>query len=280
MKWPGGKRWLAPHLVAAIRAELNGRYIEPFLGGGAVFFALQPRSAILSDLNPELIELYDWVKQDPDRLVASVWRFSNTAECFYKTRASRPRTSLGRAARMLYLSRTSFGGIYRLNKSGEFNVPFGASGRVVCRRATVRAASSTLHGAELLCADFEPVMERAGEGDVVYIDPPYARSADCRGFRRYNERTFDWIDQERLALGAQRAADRGAFVVASVPWHEDILRLYAGFWALKVDRHSRISRSLEGRRRVAEAVLLGRLPDSDSLRPGHRISGDRMASQH
>ena len=119
IKWPGGKRWLAPNLAEAVESELEDRYVEPFLGGGAVFFALEPARAVLSDLNPELIDLYSWVKRDPNLLVERVWRFSNTAECFYRARASKPRTSLGRAARMLYLSRTSFGGIYRLNKSGE-----------------------------------------------------------------------------------------------------------------------------------------------------------------
>jgi DNA adenine methylase len=239
---------------------------------------MEPPRAVLSDLNPELIDLYSWVKRDPDRLVNKVWRFSNTAECFYKTRASRPRTSLGRAARMLYLSRTSFGGIYRLNKSGEFNVPFGRSGRVVCRRAPVRTASEALRTAELLCADFEAVIDMSGEGDVVYADPPFHGSEDCRGFRRYNDKTFTWADQERLAKAVKRASARGAFIVVSLPWQQDILQLYSGFIALRADRQSRVSRSLEGRGRVAEAVLFSRAPRSGLLRiPSETDMGGNVA---
>lgn len=279
IKWPGGKRWLSTSVAETIRAELCGRYIEPFLGGGAVFFALQPRRAVLSDVNSELINLYEWVQQDPDQLVAKVWRYSNTAECFYRVRASRPRTSLGRAARMLYLSRTCFGGIYRLNQSGEFNVPFGGSGRVVCRRGVVRAASGGLRDAELRCLDFEGPMGLAGDGDVVYVDPPFARSAECSGFRRYNERTFKWSDQERLAEASQLAKERGAMVLVSAPWHEDILRLYRGFWAVRVDRNSRVSRSPSGRRRVSEAILFSRLPNSTTLWPSHLVGeGGELAT--
>lgn len=271
IKWPGGKRWLAPNLAEAVESELEDRYVEPFLGGGAVFFALEPARAVLSDLNPELIDLYSWVKRDPNLLVDRVWRFSNTAECFYRARASKPRTSLGRAARMLYLSRTSFGGIYRLNKSGEFNVPFGSSGRVVCRRAPVRAASKALRTAELQCGDFEAVINMSGKGDAVYADPPFHGSEDCQGFRRYNDKTFTWADQERLAKSAKQAAARGAFVVVSLPWQQDILQLYSGFVVLRADRQSRVSRSPGGRRQVAEAVLFSRAPRSGSLRPTHEI---------
>lgn len=274
IKWPGGKRWLAPRLIEAVETELSGRYIEPFLGGGAMFFKLHPKRAVLSDVNPDLIELYRCVRDEPDRLLAKVWRFSNTAECFYRVRASRPRTTLGRAARMLYLSRTSFGGIYRLNRNGEFNAPFGNSGRVVCRRETVLAASAALKESELFCADFEARMNLAQQGDVIYADPPFAAGSECAGFRRYNGRLFTWSDQERLARAAGSAAARGALVVLSASWHPQVLELYRGFWAIRVERSSRVSRAVRGRGMVGEAVLLSRRPSSAALRGARRIGED------
>ncbi len=135
LKWPGGKRWLAPWLAEIIRPELGGSYYEPFLGGGAVFLQLSPATAVLSDLNEDLITTLDTIRNYPERVVHAAWRFTNTKTCYERVRKMGPRTDIGAAARFLYLNRTCWGGIYRLNRKGEFNTPFGNSGRAICRKA-------------------------------------------------------------------------------------------------------------------------------------------------
>jgi len=260
LKWPGGKRWIAPLLDDIIREDLDGTYYEPFAGAAAVFLSLQPSRAVLSDVNRDLIKCLSTVRQHPEAVVRGLRRLSNTSDCYYRVRRSQPRTSVGEAVRFVYLNRTCWGGLYRLNRNGDFNVPFGDSGRPICRRGDIVAAASALESATLRHAEFGDVLPDAGRGDVVYADPPYTTRGQDNGFVRYNEVLFKWDDQERLAREAKRAATRGALVVVSGLWHPDLLRLYQGWWALRISRSSRVSRSPAGRRLVREAVLFSRLP--------------------
>lgn len=260
LKWPGGKRWLAPVLADIMKRELAGRYFEPFLGGAAVFLTLRPRAALLADINHELIEFYRVSRRQPEAVVEAAWRFRNDEDGYYAARSSRPRTTVGRAARFLFLNKTCWGGIYRLNRVGEFNVPFGRSGRHVCSRQSVRAVADALKTSILRCSDFEAVIEEAVEGDGVYADPPYTTKGENNGFVRYNEKLFAWEDQERLARVCRKAGRRGVFVAVSGLWHDDLLSLYPGWWAMRLPRSSLISRKAEGRRLVSEVVLFSRRP--------------------
>lgn len=260
LKWPGGKRWLAPLLVQIIRPELKRTYFEPFLGAGAVFLSLSPKQAVLSDCNEDLITTLRIIRENSAAVVEAVHRFSNTNECYYQVRQMKTRSEISRAARFLYLNRTCWGGIYRLNKQGTFNVPFGNSGRVICERRTVIEGAHLLRGVILECLDFEKAIERAGEGDVIYADPPYTTRGQNNGFVRYNERLFAWSDQDRLASACRQAASRGAFVVVSGLWHRDLLRLYTDWWAAKISRASTVSREVGGRGKVYETLLFSRKP--------------------
>ena len=260
LKWPGGKRWLAPQLAPMLAAECQGRYFEPFLGGGAVFLALQPARAVLSDNNAELIESLDILRSRPEEVLERLWRLSNSADCYYNVRASRPTSEVGAAARFFYLNRTCWGGIYRLNRRGEFNVPFGDSGRVICRKRDLEENARSLGRAKLLCRDFESSMRQARTGDVIYADPPYTTKGQDNGFVRYNERLFAWKDQTRLAKAAQEATVRGAFVAVSGPWHEDIFGLYRGWWKVKLNRASNVAVDPAYRGHVQEAVFFSRKP--------------------
>jgi len=260
LKWPGGKRWLAPELAPILSAECRGRYFEPFLGGGAVFLALQPARAVLSDNNAELIESLDVLRSAPDGVLERLWRFSNSADCYYSVRASRPTTPVGAAARFIYLNRTCWGGIYRLNRRGEFNVPFGDSGRVICRKRDLEENARSLSRAKLLCRDFETSMGQAKAGDVIYADPPYTTKGQNNGFVRYNERLFAWKDQKRLAAAARAAARRGAFVAVSGLWHKDVLGLYPGWCRMRLDRPSNVAGDPAYRGRAHEVVLFSRTP--------------------
>jgi DNA adenine methylase len=263
LKWPGGKTWLASFLAPVFERELSdqGTYYEAFLGGGAVFFFLHPKKAVLSDVNRQLIEFYQSIQSDGEAVLRRVWQYSNSRECYYRVRRMKPRTDTGRAAQFLFLNRTCWGGVFRLNRDGKFNVPFGDSGRIICRRESVREASRALKGTTLQHSDFEEVIARACEGDVVYADPPYTTVGQGNGFLRYNERLFKWADQVRLARACEDAAQRGAFVVVSGLWQKEILALYKGWWARQASRKSLVSRLPAARRSVSEAVLCSKKPN-------------------
>lgn len=260
LKWPGGKRWLAPGLASILRGELTGTYWEPFLGGGAVFLALRPNRATLSDINAQLIACFETVRRYPERVISSLGRFSNTEDCYYRVRRMKARTEVGTVARFIFLNRTCWGGIYRLNQHGVFNVPFGNSHRGVCSKQGILSVARALHGRELVTADFEKAFNRAVHGDVIYADPPYTVTHEDNGFVRYNERLFKWDDQQRLARAAARVRRRGIFVAVSGAWHPDVLALYPGWYAVRIERHSCISRRLHGRRKVSEVVVFSRRP--------------------
>lgn len=267
LKWPGGKRWLAPTLCEVIRAELSGTYFEPFVGAGAVYLAARPLKAVLSDTNGQLIDFLNTVSQQPEAVVRATWRWSNTAECFQKVRRSVPRTEVGSAARFLYLNRTCWGGLFRTNQNGDFNVPFGDTGRRLCSLQHVVCVSAEYARASISAQDFEVAIDSSVKGDVVYADPPYTGKGENNGFIRYNERLFSWSDQERLAKACRSARRRGVFVIVSGLQHHDVLSLYPGWWVLQKSRHSRVSRDISARREIHEIVLFSRrpagLPNSD-----------------
>jgi DNA adenine methylase len=259
LKWPGGKRWLAPEIINHISKRLRGRYFEPFLGGGAVFFALRPPRATLSDINSDLINTYRQVQENPEAILERLRRKRITTNNYYRVRAANPTCPLERAIRFLYLNRTAFGGMYRLNGDGRFNVPYGGGDRTpapLWKQNLIRTASQLLSGARLLVSDFEEIMEQAGPGDVIYCDPTYTVAHENNGFVRYNEVNFSWSDQTRLASVALTAIRRGSTVVISNACHNRIRALY---WPYKPT--TRIRKSLicpEGRfrRRVHEDLFI------------------------
>lgn len=259
LKWPGGKRWLADRVALQVRSHLKGRYYEPFLGGGAVFFAVRPQRATLSDVNADLLNTYEMVRTDPGALVEAVKAIPVSAEDYRRVRESEPVEPLQRAARFLYLNRTAFGGMYRLNRNGKFNVPFGGGERqpdMLWRCNLIQPAASALIDTVLRVSDFEPIMEEAVRGDVVYCDPTYTVAHDNNGFVRYNEYNFAWQDQERLADAVARAVRRGVYVIVSNAYHQSVLALYRFARIEVLARSSTISRKPEGRREARECLIL------------------------
>ncbi|MCE5309045.1 MAG: Dam family site-specific DNA-(adenine-N6)-methyltransferase [Acidobacteriales bacterium] len=211
LKWPGGKRWIVPQLLNVLGSFQFERYFEPFLGGGALFFALRPSRALLSDLNPDLINTYVQVKQNAAAITRKLRRLPVSAEKYDRMRASSPASRFERAVRFLYLNRTAFGGIYRLNREGVFNVPFGGGQRTpeaLWRDGLLANAACVLKTARFLTCDFEKATADVGENDLVYCDPTYTVAHSNNGFVRYNERNFAWDDQKRLAACCQRLARR------------------------------------------------------------------------
>ncbi len=239
LKWPGGKRWLALQHGALFPREFH-RYIEPFLGGGAVFFSLRPARAILADSNSELVNAYSCLKDSPEVIDRRLRRLHarHGRRLYYKMRAMVPRSALGRAVRFLYLNRTCFNGIYRVNQKGEFNVPIGSKTLVQYSDGYLLSVSNSLRTASIRVADFEETISKAGSGDFVFVDPPYTVMHNNNNFIKYNANLFSWVDQVRLSSVIRRAASRGAMIMLSNADHSSIRALYRDF-----GHHYRVARS-------------------------------------
>jgi DNA adenine methylase len=245
-------------LTAEITPLLRGYnlYFEPFFGGGAIFFDLGPAKAILSDINPELMNCYEVTKGRPEALIAKLKTLTNTEEAYYRIRASTPRTPVNRAARFLYLCTLSFNGIHRVNKAGKFNVPYGKKTHISpCDETKIHKVSSMLQSCELLCGDFETITNRARRGDCVYFDPPYTVAHGNNGFLKYNEKIFSWDDQLRLEEVARKLAKRGIRVVISNADHPSLRDLYSHFRVHTIDRWSVIAGNSAGRKAITECVF-------------------------
>lgn len=255
IKWPGGKRRLLKFIMPLVPKSAD-RYYEPFLGSAAVFFALRPRKALLTDKNADLIAMYQQVRDNPESVIGELRKFKNTEEDYYRIRDAAPKSDAQKAARLIYLSTLSFNGIHRVNAAGLFNVPYGLKTHVIpCNVERIRAASLALKDRELQCTDFEDAVADAEKGAVIYLDPPYTTAHSNNGFVKYNAKIFTWDDQKRLARVAHSLAERGCSVIVSNADHPSIRRLYRGFKTLKIKRHSIIAASGEFRRLITECLF-------------------------
>lgn len=230
LRYPGGKQRMLVFLMPLLPTanEIDGKYFEPFLGGGAVFFSMQPRLAVLSDRNKELVNLYDALKGDPDAVWDNFEVFPDTKEDYYLIRSETDGTPDLQAARTLYLNRTCFKGMWRYNSSGKFNVGYGGqSRRWAITRHSLKAVSDHLKGARLLNKDFESVIKMAGAGDFLFLDPPYKPGAKEMDDGHYQYGCFSFKDQQRLADALHAATTRGARWAMTTSSHPDILKLYS-----------------------------------------------------
>lgn len=257
LKWAGGKRWLVENEDFKIPRTYN-RYVEPFLGGGAVFFSLRPDAAILSDLNPRLIETYRAIRNQHADVKRHLTELSakHNDNFYYEMRRAKFRTQAERAAQFLYLNRTCFNGIYRENLKGEFNVPRGSKNTIVFPNDNFEEWSRALRSAELIVSDFESVIDNTEEGDFVFADPPYTVRHNRNGFVKYNQKIFSWEDQKRLAACLYRAHQRRVRFVLTNADHEVIRQLYSGFENLKpIARSSVVAASASKRSQTTELFI-------------------------
>jgi len=268
LKWPGGKRWFVSRYSHLFPSNF-GRYIEPFLGSGSVFFHLCPRAAILGDTNPELIVTYSAIRDDFIGVEEALLEheLNHSYEYYYALRSTSPRSAIKRAARFLYLNRTCFNGIFRVNREGIFNVPIGTKDTVIFDDDDFGGVSEALEGAEICLADFEVLINLAQENDFVFADPPYTVRHNSNAFIKYNEQLFSWRDQERLAEAVARARDRGAHVLVTNANHEAVRTLYLerSFQLESVSRFSPISATSTSRSQFEELLVLSsKLRTSDN----------------
>jgi DNA adenine methylase len=256
LKWPGGKRAILRELLTIIPSEYSN-YYEPFAGGAALFFGLEPKQAVLSDSNDELINFYVQVRDALPALMPHLQSMTNSETEYYCVRESHPLDSISRAARFYYLTLLSFNGIYRVNLKGEFNVPYGQKTHLaIYNEFKFASASRALQSARLEVADFETIARQARESDLVYFDPPYTVAHNSYGFLKYNEKIFSWKDQERLALLARELAAQGVRVVVSNADNEDVRRLYSDFSSYRIERSSVIAANASKRGKIAEQVFI------------------------
>ncbi len=261
LKWVGGKAQLLGKL-RPLMPELatSARYFEPFIGGGALFFSVKPRRPFLSDVNRELIDCYKAIKEDVGRVISELEKHRYDRDHFYAVRELSPDSlSLpARAARTIFLNKTGFNGLFRVNKKGQFNVPFGRfTNPNFCDEANLRACSLALKSAQLTVREFSGVEKLAKPGDFVYFDPPYDPVSKTSDFTSYSAGRFGQKQQEQLAdlFGALSA--RGVYVMLSNSDTPLVNKLYAKHRIEKVAASRSINSKGEKRGPVGEVIVVG-----------------------
>jgi DNA adenine methylase len=259
LKWAGGKNGLisqfAPHFPR--RSDFK-RYLEPFLGGAAVFFYLQPEQSFLFDLNAQLVEVYTVLRDDVEGLINALKLHFNDRDYFYTTRAQDPSklTPVERASRFIFLNRTCYNGLYRVNRQGQFNVPYGDyKNPTICDDPGLRAASAALQSAMLEVADFEIVLEYAQIHDLVYFDPPYEPLSRTSSFTSYTSNGFTSADQYRLAEVFTTLDARGCFLMLSNSNTTLIRELYRDFHLYEINARRAINSKGNGRGVIKELLV-------------------------
>lgn len=257
LKWAGGKTQLLGEIIPKIPKKY-GRYIEPFIGGGALFFSIAPAGGVISDSNPELINLYRSVANDVDGVITQLLRYENTEEVFYAVRArdTAKLPNAEAAARTIFLNKTCFNGLYRVNKSGQFNAPFGRyKNPKILDEESLKAASAILRNTTIICGDFKDVLrEHAQSGDFVFLDPPYLPVSEYADFKRYTKEQFYEEDHVELADEVHRLHELGCHVILTNSNHPLVHEQYRKF-TIKVVQTKRFI-SCNGKGRTGEDVIV------------------------
>jgi len=241
LRYPGGKRRFIAYLSAHIpsRKQICGRYFDPFVGGGAVLFYVKPKRAIISDINSELIDLYKVVRSSPQAVWEVYRSLPSGKEAYNQIRALRYKDldpALG-AARLLYLNRTCFKGMWRHNGKGQFNVGYGGTARRwVITQDDLDSVAHLLQSASIVCGDFEPIINDSKAGDFIFVDPPYRPGMKKQSNAHYVGQQFTFADQQRLALSLLRASERGVSWTMTNSSHPDILGLYPNYRIIPMPR--------------------------------------------
>jgi DNA adenine methylase len=264
LKWVGGKTSSLPTILPRLPEKIR-TYYEPFLGAGAVFFALAAegrfKKAVVGDANEELVETYSSLLVEPDRVITLLSRHVYEEVHYYAVRKSTPRTSAGRAARMIYLNRTGFNGLYRVNKKGEFNVPFGRyTNPTICDEDNLRAVHRTLSSGSsmVLHRDFREIVKGARKGDAVYFDPPYVPLSGTADFTAFVKGGFDEGAHTRLRDCFAALDARGVHVLLSNSDTPLVRKLYKGFPISQVKAPRRVNSRGDKRGDVNELLISGR----------------------
>ena len=258
LKWAGGKRWFVQNESHRLpdKTEFN-KYYEPFLGGGSVFFYIEPKIATLSDCNDELIKTFLAIRDDFEAVYQElcVHQDNDCKDYYYQVRSNIYADPVKAAARMIYMNNVCFNGIYRVNKDGLFNVPYGSGKKAKFNYEKLKESSEALRGKEIVVQDYLTSINQANDDDFVFCDPPYAVKTDD-SFVGYNRKTFNWEDQEKLAEAVIRAAERGVKIMITNVAADEVVKLYdPNVFSLDyVDRKCRIAGGTAGRKIYKELI--------------------------
>ncbi len=261
VKWVGGKRQLMFELIKNMPKSYN-RYFEPFIGGGALFFELQPEQAYISDMNEELINLYSVVRNNVYELIKDLSKHEVSKEYFLEIRnidRTEQYTELSdveRASRFIYLNRTCFNGMYRVNSQGQFNVPFGyyKNPRIIDENNLLNC-SELLKKTEIKCADFSEILTKVKKGDFVYFDPPYVPLNETSSFTSYTKDGFDIDMQFKLRDVCDELATMGVKFMLSNSDTKLVNELYANYEIKKVFASRQINANADGRGKITEVLV-------------------------
>jgi DNA adenine methylase len=266
LKWAGGKGRMIRHIIPRMPEKIK-TYYEPFIGGGAVFFELARQKrfekAVIADSSEELINAYSVIKHSTDALVKELTEgdYKYAKANYLRVRAINPKelSNVERAARMIYLARTCFNGLYRVNKEGGFNVPFGKyKNPVICDEPNLRAIAECLKNVKVVCADFESVLGHAAAGDTIYLDPPYIPTSNTSKFVNYSRTGFSEADHKRLAKEFRRLSEyKDTCVILSNSAAPLAYELYEGFDMLEVMGSRSVGGPAEYRKPKKEIIVYG-----------------------
>lgn len=227
LRWAGGKTWLIKYLAQITDGQQFNNYHEPFLGGGAMFFALpHAHEVYLSDMNKELINTYLTIQRNPQRVINKLKKYENTVEFYYSIREKQSKGEITQAARFIYLNHTSFNGIYRVNQAGKYNVPYGHRKTLQLDTNRILSASCALQRAHIMHGDFTANLDAIQAGDLVFLDPPYTVSHNNNGFIEYNKNLFSLTDQHRLSTFIDAIKERQAFYILTNAAHDTIREIF------------------------------------------------------
>ena len=264
LKWAGGKSQLLKQFECFLPPKFNN-YLEPFVGAGSVFFylyytgRLKGKKIILIDFNEELINCFLVIKENVERLISILKgpRYVNKKEVYYRIREEEPKDKFERAARTIYLNKTCFNGLYRVNSKGKFNVPFGKyKAPLICNSRNLRAVSIALKNVKILCDDFEKCLEYTTKGDFIYFDPPYQPLSKTSNFTGYTKNGFGEAEQRRLYCAFRELDKRGCKVILSNSNTDFIKKLYRKYRIERVKANRAINCKAEGRGKIEELVIL------------------------
>ncbi len=265
VKWAGGKGQLLRQMQESFPSDF-GAYLEPFLGGGAVFFHIRPERAILGDINAELLNVYWIVQNDVELLMAELGKHESRKkeeEYYYEVRQWKPGelNPVARASRTIFLNKTCYNGLYRVNSSGQFNVPFGQyENPMLYNRENLLACNRTLRGRLLLADDYRKTLSYARENDFVYLDPPYQPVSPTANFTAYTKDSFAENDQEELAKVFAELDERGCKVMLSNSATDFVRNLYGQYHIQRIRASRPISSKAETRGEVEEFLVMNYKP--------------------
>lgn len=264
VKWVGGKRQIINQIVKYIPKSFS-TYYEPFLGGGAVLFELQPKTAVVNDINAELINLYEVIKNNVNELIDDLKQHRNDETYFYELRElDRNKeyynhlTPLQRASRLIYLNKTCYNGLFRVNKAGQFNTPFGNyKNPNIVNEYTLKAVSSYFNKAQITftCKDFNEALKGARKGAFVYLDPPYDPVSDSASFTGYDKGGFDQSEQIRLKNACDKLNEKGIKFLLSNSATDFIKDLYKDY-KIEIIQAKRVINSKADKRGEIDEVLV------------------------